>query len=119
MVKHRQVIARDIEGEQRYAQSVYVTNATDVNSMGGDIAASGLTASTSYIELTAGLSTRKVVAIANEGSVVVYIGPSGNGTDLMYPVATGSQISLNATSGIQIYALTASSNADVRVLEMG
>jgi hypothetical protein len=118
MVSARQVIASNIEGEQMYAEGVYVANATEVGSLGGGIASSGLTASTSYVELTAGLSSRKVIAIANEGSVVVYIGPSGNGTDDMYPVATGSQISLNATSGVQIYALTAASTADVRILEM-
>lgn len=117
--KSRQVITKTIEGENIHSEAAYVANANEVGSLGGDIASSGLTASTSYVELTAGLATRKVLAVANEGGVIVYIGPSGNGTANMYPVATGAQISLNATSGIQIFALTASSTADVRVIELG
>jgi hypothetical protein len=118
MVKGRQVITRDIEGEQIYAEGVYVANATEVGSLGGDVASSGLDVSGVYVELNAGLTTRKVLAIANEGAVVTYIGPSGNGTDNMYPIATGSQIALNATSGVQIYAITTGTSADVRILEL-
>jgi len=115
----RHVVGPDIHGETLHSEAQYVANAADVGSMGQGMAASGFTASTSYVELNAGLDARKVIAVANEGSVVVYIGPSGNGTSNMYPIATGSQISLNVTSGIQVYALTASSTADVRVIEIG
>jgi len=115
----RSIIGPDIHGETLFSESQYVANAYEVGSMGRGLATSGLTASTSYIELTAGLSLRAVLAVANEGSVKVYVGPSGNGTANMYPVPTGSQISFNVTSGVTMYALTASSTANVRVMEIG
>ena len=117
--QNRHIVGPDINGETLMSEAQYVANAADVGSMGRDVATSGLTASTTLIELTAELDYRKVLAVANEGSVPVYVGPSGITAANMYPIPTGSQISFNVTSGVRIYAITTSSTANVRIMEIG
>lgn len=116
----RSVITPDIHGEPLFAESQYVANANEVGSVGRGVASSGLTASSTYIELTAGLAYRTVLAIMNYGGDYVFVGPSGNGIANMYPIAgSGGQISFNVTSGVKIYALTDGTSVNVRVIEIG
>lgn len=113
----RSVLTKDLHGNDLHSNADYVANPHDVGSLGQGIATSGFTVGTSETELTAELD-RRVIAIRNDGSVEVFVGPSGIATSNMYPVPTGSQISFNATSGIRIYAKTASSTTDVRIVEL-
>jgi hypothetical protein len=102
------------------SESQYVANAADVGSMGRGLATSGLSVSGDYVEVSAGLTYRKVVAVNNQGDDTVYLGPSGNGIANMYPIAgSGGQISFNVTSGVQIYALTDGTTVNIRIIEIG
>lgn len=114
----RAVLTKDLHGSDLHANADYVANPQDVGSLGQGVATSGYSAvGITETELTAGLD-RRVVAIYNNGSVILYVGPSGITTANMYPVPTGGQISFNATSGIRIYGKTAASTTDVRVVEL-
>ena len=116
---NRSLITQDIHGNPLFAESQYIANAAQIGSVGRNIAASGFTVGGSYVVLDAGLTYRTVLSIYNNGSEVLFIGPSGNGTSHMYPVATGGQIALNITSGVTVYAITAGSDTDVRIIEIG
>lgn len=114
----RAILTKDIHGNDLHANTNYVSNAQDIGSVGQNIASSGFSSvGTSETELTAELD-RRVVAIYNNGSSVLFVGPSGIPVANMYPVPTGGQISFNATSGIKIYGKTAASTTDVRVVEL-
>lgn len=117
----RHVVGPDIHGETLMSESQYVANAADVGSMGRGVATSGLTIADSYVELTAGLSYRKVLAVYNNGADTLFIGPSsGNGILNMYPIAgSGGQISFNVTSGVILYGITDGTSTNVRVMEIG
>jgi hypothetical protein len=116
----REVVAKDIHGETLFANAEYVANADEVGSVGRGFASSGISVSGVVVELTAELTFRKSMAINNQGSDTLFVGPSGNSLANLYPVAgSGGQISFNATSGARIYGLTDGTIVDVRVLEMG
>jgi hypothetical protein len=117
---NRAVVGPDIHGETLFAEAQYIQNAAEIGSMGRGIASSGFTVSGDYVEMTAGLTLRKVIAFNNQGADTVYFGPSGNGVDNMYPVAgSGGQLSFNVTSGVQVFALTDGTSTNVRVIEIG
>lgn len=114
----RAVLTKDLDGNPLHANADYVANPQDVGSLGQNMATSGFSSvGTSEVELTAGLD-RRVIAIYNRGSVEVFVGPSGISTDNMYPVSATGQVSFNATSGIRIYAKTASSTTEIRIVEL-
>ena len=114
----RHVLAKDLNGNDLHAGADYVANPQDVGSMGQGVASSGYAAiGTTDVELTAGID-RRVIAIHNNGTVVLFVGPSGVATTNAYIVPTGSQISFNATSGIRIFGKTAASTTDVRIIEL-
>ena len=116
----RHIVGPDIHGEPLHSEAQYVSNASDIGSVGRGIAASGLTVSGDYVELTAALNYRTVLAVQNNGGDVLFIGPSGNGIANMYPIAgSGGQVSLNVTSGVLIYGLTDGTSVNVRILEIG
>ena len=116
----RSIVGPDIHGASLFSEAQYVANAADVGSMGRGIASSGITVSGDYVELTASLAFRKVIAINNQGADTVFIGESGNGITNMYPVVgSGGQLSLNVTSGVQVWAITDGTSTDVRILEIG
>ena len=117
---NRAVIGPDIHGESLFSEAQYVANAADVGSMGRGMAASGLTVSGDYVEMTAGLDLRKVIAINNQGADTVFVGPSGNGIANMYPVVgSGGQISFNVTSGVKVYGVTDGTATNIRIIEIG
>jgi hypothetical protein len=116
----RAVLGPDIHGDQLFSEATHVANAADVGSMGRGIASSGFTVSGDYVEMTAGLALRKVIALNNQGADTVFFGPSGNGIAHMYPVAgSGGQVSFNVTSGVKIFGLTDGTATNVRVIEIG
>ncbi len=114
----RAVLTKDLDGNDLHANADFVANPQDVGSLGQGIATSGYASvGTSETELTAGLD-RRVIAINNNGSQVLFVGPSGIPVANMYPVPTGQQISFNATSGIKIYGKTSTGTTDARVVEL-
>lgn len=116
----RSIITRDIHGAPLFSEAQYIANAADVGSMGRGIAASGFTVSGDYVEMIAGLTLRKVIALNNQGADTVFVGPSGNGIANMFPIAgSGGAISFNITSGIQIFAITDGTSTNIRVIEIG
>jgi len=119
---NRNVITKDIHGRDIFAESQFVSNAAEVGSVGRGVASSGLSITTSaYTELSAGLSYRKSIALyLNTAGVTVFLGPSGNGTGNMYPLAgSGGQISFNVTSGVKIYGISDNATANLRIIEIG
>lgn len=124
MVKNREVITSDINGENIFANSQYVANAAEVGSLGRGIATSGYSVgSGAFTELTAGMTYRKVLTIQNYGTDYVFLGPSGAlpaALSTLYPLAgSGGQIAFNVTSGVKVYGVTDGTSVDVRVLEIG
>ena len=118
--RSRAIVGPDIHGETIFSEATHLANAADVGSMGRGMATSGLTVAGSYVEMTAGLALRKVIALNNQGADTVFFGPSGNGIANMYPViGSGGQISFNVTSGVKIYGITDGTSTDVRVIEIG
>ena len=116
----RALVTTDLHGETLFSESQYVANAADVGSMGRGVATSGFSVSGDYVQMDAGLTFRKVIAINNQGADVLFVGPSGNGIANMYPVAgSGAQVSFNVTSGVKIYAITDGTTVNVRVIEIG
>jgi len=116
----RAIIGPDIHGEPLFSEATHLANAADVGSMGRGMASSGLTVSGDYVDLTAGLSLRKVLAINNQGADTLFVGPENNGIANMYPIpGSGGQISFNVTSGIQIFGVTDGTSTNVRVIEIG
>ena len=116
----RAVTGPDMHGENMFSEAQYIVNAADVGSMGRGMATSGLSVSGSYVEVSAGLTYRKTIAVYNDGADTVFLGPSGNGIANMYPIAgSGGQISFNVTSGVQVYALTDGTVTNIRVMEIG
>lgn len=116
----RSVRTENIEGDLMHAEADYIANAADVGSVGRGVASSGFTVGGSYVDLYAGLTYRRVLAINNNGADTLFVGPSGNGIANMYPIAgSGGQISLNVTSGVRIYGITDGTNTDVRIIEIG
>lgn len=115
---NRHVLTRDLNGNDLHANADYVANPQDVGSLGRGVATSGFSAvGTSETELTAGID-RRVIAIMNNGTNILYVGPSGVPVANMYPIPTGSQISFNATSGIRMYGKTQAATTDVRIIEL-
>ena len=116
----RAVVGPDIHGENLFSEANYVANAAEVGSMGRGIASSGFAVAGSYVEMDAGLTFRKVLAINNQGADTVFVGPSGNGIANMFPIAgSGGQISFNVTSGVQIFAITDGTTTNIRLIEIG
>ena len=114
----RAVLAKDLDGNKLHAEAQYAANPQDIGSMGQAVATSGFAAvGTTDVELTAGID-RRVIAITNNGTNILFVGPSGVAVANAYPVPTGGQISFNATSGVRLYGKTASSTTDVRIIEL-
>jgi len=116
----RAIVGVDMHGTTLLSEAQYIANAADVGSVGRGVASSGFSVSGAYVDMDAGLAFRKVIAISNQGTDTLFLGPSGNGIANMYPIpGSGGQISFNATSGVRLHAITDGTIVDVRVIEMG
>ncbi len=95
-------------------------NYEDVNSMMGIVQTSGLTIGTSAVQLTGPatrLRGRRQLMISNSGAGVLFIGNSGVTVNNGYPMANGTQLTLDVLDFGHIYGVSNTTSV-VRVLEM-
>lgn len=64
------------------------------------------------------LDKRRTLLIYNNGSAIIYIGPSGVTTSSGFPMAVGSALALSVAEGVAVYAISGSASQNVRVLEL-
>jgi hypothetical protein len=83
---------------------------------GSTLASSAVTVTTTATQLCAAATDRYSVGIYNNGSVVIYVGPSAVTTASGFPVAAGGALFLDSATEAAVFAIAASSTADVRVM---
>ncbi len=84
------------------------------------VKAAKVTVAQTAVELTASLPRRRKVYIKSvDGNPDVYIGGSGVDADDGYLIVAKGEIWLDITPGAQVFGITDTGTADVRVLEAG
>jgi hypothetical protein len=102
-------------------QSLDVNVANDIlvdDTANTAIAAAASTVSTSAALIASPLADRKYVAIYNNGSKAVYIGPSGVSTSSGFPVHVGGILEARVGSAVAIHAVAESGSQNIRTLEL-
>lgn len=116
--RHRQ---ENFEKFHKPAMAVHVVNWEDVNAV-QEIRASGYDVVETLTALPSGeypLAGRRAIAVYNNGSNVVYVGPSGIDSTTGYPVAAGTEKAFALASNLEIYAIAGvGTSVNVRILEI-
>lgn len=91
-----------------------------INGLQGSALATAVTVTTSATALpTTALTNRRSLVVYNNSSVTVFIGGSSVTTSNGMPIAAGTYSpAIDASPGLVIYGIVASSTADMRVLEL-
>ena len=89
-----------------------------VGDLASSITAAAVTVGTSEVSLAAANSSRKLLTIQNNGSVDVYIGPTGLTTSTGLKVAAGGSYSTE-NSTAQYFGISGTASQNCRVLEEG
>jgi hypothetical protein len=88
--------------------------------LGGTVLATAVTVGTSAVALpSSALTSRKALAIYNNGQVPIYLGGSGVTTAAGIPIQPGDgPVPFDLAAGAVLYAIAATTGQDVRVVEV-
>lgn len=107
--------------ERLTGMAVYVINPEDISSLSGPFRTTKVVVGTTPVALPSGsrLERRRTIAIANEGSSKLYIAHgSGVAAADAFPIANGGSLSFDLMAHQNIWAMTATGTADVRIIEI-